>query len=522
MYITETARDRLTDTWVKVQKAGKVAWLIAAGIVALIVITLVLATNYFAAEKVFARSNGDELSNATQLLESAELAHNASLTAFEKVEVLSPLGEADTLCYLVLVGETLTDDIACGVVRFASNEFGGYDITKATYTANDGGGVVGSLPETVTWERAGSLPAGATLVRPDGKQALPGDLLKRPVVEAQPLPVTETVYVEVDHFLPGETITEYITETVEVLVPASEPVTVESAALLATVEDEKGEVFTAPEGENLLALEVTGIVVSSPAEWFLEVDEERTPLELDELGQAIVRIPAGATVLLVSVLDGVEQSILLTGEFAGVIDMPAELEPLYSAEPPVWSQDASRFSAKETTKAEVSGQVSITSEVWDEQLGWGITKVAVSSLDNFCRADDQGSRIYSKSTAVSPYDFSSASLSVDGTKLGAPESVSSGADGVYVLAWRTGQASEVSFDPTVTLTCEGTFWGSGGQQAFETYDWTAPVELTGSITAVLEGGTEEETGESESGSSPSPSPSATRPPSTTPSDSESR
>ena len=501
MHITESARNRITTTLTQVQKAGKVAWLIATGIVALIIITLVLATNYFASEQVFARSNGEKLANASELLEQAELVHNASLSTTD-VEVLSPLGEEDTLCYLVLVGETLTDDIACGVVRFPENEVGGYDTTKVSFKADVDGAIIGSLPETVTWERHGSLPAGASLVRPDGKQPLSGDLLKRPVVQAQPLPetITETIYVDVERFVAGETITEYITEQVEVLVPTTEPVRVESASLLATVTDEQGQVFTAPSGENLLALTITGITSTSPAEWFIEVDGDRSPVELNKDGEAILRIPAGASVQLLSVLDEVEQMVTLSGEKAGAIDVPAELKPLYAEETKSqWSQNASRFNVRENTRAELSGQAFIRHEVWDAELGWGITKVAVSNLDNLCRADDQGRRIYSKSSASPAYDFSTTSLIVDGVELGAPQAMTDGEDGVYVLSWRTGDASSLKFNPTLTLNCEGTFWSSS--EAFEPYSWVVPVDLSGSITSVLRG---EETSET---STPSPSPS---------------
>lgn len=469
--------------WVgeNVHQVNKWFWLLLSGFVALVVATLLIATGWLTKPTAFAVADGSVLTNAEGLLVTAEVAHRASLAGVE-VDVLTPVGEEEAICYLVLVGETLTDDLACGVTRYPEQELGGYDTMKVTFESSDLG-VTGSIAETVSWTKGGSLPAGATLVRPDGKQALSGDLLKRPVVPAEVLPETATETVYLDRYLPGEVITEYLTESVEVFVPTTpEPIVVEKVTLLETVTDSSGGVFKAGTGERLVAVEIGGDLDDGKAAWFLDVDGDRSPLELQD-GSGVLRVPAASTVLLVGVLDGVETVIEIVGDQAGTITVPEELEELYPGETAgySWSQDSSRFKAKEATRAEVSGLASIKHKVWDEELGFGVTSVVLSSMDNICLADNLGDYIYSPSRADEPYDFSTVTLRADGVDAGAPDA-SSTVDGVTVLSWVTGNVSEVEFAPAVTLTCEGAFMFRGGE-SYPSYEWAVPEALTGVITA---------------------------------------
>lgn len=432
--------------------------------------------------------SGSTLSNAEELLSQAEARHADFIASQHEVQVKSVDGDS-SLCFLVSTGDELTDKIACGLALHPSQDVGGYDTIKVTYSRTSETAITGEVDGD--FQAGGEVLAGSVLTRPDGKAPLPGDALLRPVDAAVPLP--EALIPAEGHGVIQERV-EVLTEVVEkpvyVRVPGKS-IEVTSAAARDVKTSDEAE-YRTERGTEVITVQAdiredaevdTGniqptytLIITTPE------GEQRTPVTPEQLEDGFeALVPSDAKVELGVEFDGIEQRLNLR-EGSITSDQEDTTDLLYNTAPRVAALNPDDFwiRAEDATITGDIQQVSLKPYLADAQGNgtWaqegGFVEVVVTDLDNMCTLLANAS-----TEAEQPYSFDNVRLRLDGTDIGAPDVVVPDTlDGnAYRLAWDApADVETVELNPNITVQCEGTPMMS---DTFISYSATATEEAAG-------------------------------------------
>lgn len=204
---------------------------------------------------------GDLISGVQEFLDATETDSWRPWITEAGAQVLG--GDDYRACFAATQGErTLIPVVVCGPSMHEGQSAGGFDthaIVKVTEESSDGS-VVSTLaldPEA-EWEAAASLPIGAVLSRPDGKQPLAaGDLVRAETQE----PIIQTQYIDREVFVEVEAEPKVVEVYREIqgkqLITPVGTTTISSAGRADTVTTPDGTEVRAPVGKEFVVIETT-------------------------------------------------------------------------------------------------------------------------------------------------------------------------------------------------------------------------------------------------------------------------
>lgn len=306
---------------------------------------------------------GGTLANADDFVAAVEESCR-DFIAEEGAETLTE--PALPLAFLATAGDVLTDQVACGVSMHAGHDVGGYATHLVRYEQDEEtGAITASLDAEASWQPHGDLPAGTSLSRPDGVQALPGDVLTRDV---PPTPVIETRDVLVEVETEPEIVEIYRDAEGSQIITPTGTTTLTTAGRADTVTTPDGTAVRAPSGFDFLTLEAD---IAGGDEAEVVVGEERVALRDGE--PTVVLVERRVPVYIEVEVDGVAQQVdVRTGERDG--DREEELAWLYedSQREPAYPREGSRIRWSDSNQGVYSVSVdSVEAVPYVAGVGWG-------------------------------------------------------------------------------------------------------------------------------------------------------